>query len=355
MLHSLHIKNYRNLRDFRIETLKRVNLITGKNNTGKSSVLEAAAIYVSEGKFHRLCQILEMRGEFSAYSGISDFEAGVESFSSLFTRGQNPFKLEISIKDTDEVTLKFARFFNDIESDKGPGHIIMREVSMDVVSEAYPSFRLGLKVKKGDEAEYISIDRIYSYKRGYERPQTPNIQYVHTGSFDENTNGKLFDNIALTEKKAFVIEALQLIEPLTEDIHFRGEEKRSAYIKLAGNAEILPVRSMGDGMNRILTIILAIVNASGGYFLIDEFENGLHYKVQEKIWEIIFKLAKQLDVQVFATTHSNDCILGFTQALNSESIEGKLMRLDNKRGEIKEVEFLSEELQIAGNQNIEIR
>ena len=65
---------------------------------------------------------------------------------------------------------------------------------------------------------------------------------------------------------------------------------------------------MGDGINRILTIILAMVNCENGYLLIDEFENGLHYSVQEKLWEIIFYLAKRLNIQVFATTHSNDTI-----------------------------------------------
>ena len=114
---------------------------------------------------------------------------------------------------------------------------------------------------------------------------------------------------------------------------------------------------MGDGTNRILTIILALVNADNGYLLIDEFENGLHYSVQEKLWEIVFSLAEKLNVQVFATTHSEDCIDGFEQILNSpnNSLEGKLIRLDNKNGTIKQVEYSAKELKIANNNNIEIR
>jgi AAA15 family ATPase/GTPase len=41
MLKSLVIKNYRGLEDFQVEKLGRVNLIVGKNNSGKSTVLEA--------------------------------------------------------------------------------------------------------------------------------------------------------------------------------------------------------------------------------------------------------------------------------------------------------------------------
>jgi AAA15 family ATPase/GTPase len=42
-----------------------------------------------------------------------------------------------------------------------------------------------------------------------------------------------------------------------------------------------------------------MVNAQDGYLLIDEFENSLHYSVQEQVWKAIFSLAKSLNVQVF--------------------------------------------------------
>jgi AAA15 family ATPase/GTPase len=128
-------------------------------------------------------------------------------------------------------------------------------------------------------------------------------------------------------------------------------------IKLSEIPGVLPLKSMGDGINRILTIILALVNAENGFLLIDEFENGLHYSVQEQLWKIIFSLSKKLNVQVFVTTHSNDCISGFERELNSagNTVTGRLIRLDNVRGSIKQVEFLPNELKIASEQEIEIR
>jgi len=114
---------------------------------------------------------------------------------------------------------------------------------------------------------------------------------------------------------------------------------------------------MGDGINRVLTIILALVNSDNGFLLIDEFENGLHYTVQKQLWEIIFKLSYILQIQVFATTHSEDCISGFEQTLNNSQNQsmGKLIRLDNKNGNIVQVEFNANELKIADEQDIEIR
>ena len=63
MLDSLEIKNFRNLKEFRINSLARVNLITGKNNTGKSSILEALAIFASKGDSNVISKILAERGE----------------------------------------------------------------------------------------------------------------------------------------------------------------------------------------------------------------------------------------------------------------------------------------------------
>src|SRR2546421_5435584 len=49
MIHSFHIKNYRGFKDFTIEPFDRVNLITGSNNAGKTSLLEALYLNLTPG------------------------------------------------------------------------------------------------------------------------------------------------------------------------------------------------------------------------------------------------------------------------------------------------------------------
>lgn len=85
---------------------------------------------------------------------------------------------------------------------------------------------------------------------------------------------------------------------------------------------------MGEGMRRVLQIVLKLVNARDGLLLIDEFENGLHYSVQPKVWTMLFELAEKLNVQVFATTHSWDCIKAFAEvAKANEQVDGVLFHL----------------------------
>ncbi len=90
--------------------------------------------------------------------------------------------------------------------------------------------------------------------------------------------------------------------------------------------------------------------------LIDEIENGIHYSVQPELWQLIFQLARRLNVQVFATTHSWDCIKGFQRAAEKEKQEeGMLIRLGRRKGEAAVTLFDEEELGIATRQQIEVR
>src|SRR6218665_4013447 len=185
------------------------------------------------------------------------------------------------------------------------------------------------------------------------------VQFIRSKDINREINGSLWDKIALTEKEISVTEAMQIVEPSIERIAFiEGCAKdRKAVVKLSGMPHVLPLQSMGDGVNRILTIILALVNCGNGYLLIDEFENGLHHTVQEKLWEIVFRLSKELNVQVFATTHREDCIAGFGEALNSPNIalDGKLIRIENKKGMIRAVEYTPKEIRMATEHHIETR
>mgnify|MGYP003887959019 CR=1 FL=1 len=79
---------------------------------------------------------------------------------------------------------------------------------------------------------------------------------------------------------------------------------------------------------RVLQLALKIFPAKGGFLLIDEFENGLHYSVQERIWHLAFEMAQRLDIQIFATTHSWDCVESFSEVARSRSdIDGVLFRV----------------------------
>jgi AAA15 family ATPase/GTPase len=106
---------------------------------------------------------------------------------------------------------------------------------------------------------------------------------------------------------------------------------------------------------------LRAFSARDGYLLIDEFENGLHYSIQDEIWATVFDLAGSLNMQIFATTHSWDCIQSFSRvAQNRKDIKGVLFRVgrsarQSDRGKIISTVFADEKLCDITQDQLEVR
>jgi len=143
--------------------------------------------------------------------------------------------------------------------------------------------------------------------------------------------GPLWDKIALSDLENDVVSALKIIAPDIKAVSMVGGEgqrqSRTAIVRSSGFARPVPLRSFGDGLNRLFAIVLSLVNANDGLLLIDEFENGMHHTVQVDIWRGIFRLSKLLNVQVFATSHSWDAVEAFQGAAAEHGDDGLLIRL----------------------------
>jgi predicted ATPase len=137
--------------------------------------------------------------------------------------------------------------------------------------------------------------------------------------------------------------------------------KITILVKLKDENELIPIKSMGDGVFRALQIALTSFQSANGFFLIDEFENGLHYTVQEQIWDFIFKIAKQYNIQVFATTHSNDTVRSFLKvALDYQDLDGVAFRMGRSlrasdHGKIVATVFDEDSLTMYENMGVDIR
>ena len=377
---SIHIKNYKNLKDLKIDSLSKINLIVGKNNVGKSTLLEAISIFASGGNMSSLLEILDIRGEVYdfSYSLEQDtiIEKQLESFISLISDRKTETFIDngiciISDLNVDgiikkEVGIKLAKYI-ETSNDNKLQSISRTFLSNEDPRSGDPNIEYGILVKNIINNE--SQDILYKLG-GRIRQILPNIvqktkpyELVRTNQISRDKNPDLFDNISLTPLEKEIITALKIIDPNIENINFLSEEsnnrlnrikKRVPFVVFSSSSEKLRLTSMGDGINRVLTIILALLNSKDGFLLIDEFENGLHYSVQSQLWEIIFHLSDKLNVQVFATTHSDDCIKSFIES-DTQNI-GKLIRLENLDGDIKSIAFNDKDrLSFAIQNNIEVR
>jgi hypothetical protein len=142
-------------------------------------------------------------------------------------------------------------------------------------------------------------------RRGVPQPGMPaerKLPCSHVSAYGgEQTGmlGQLWDKIALSEFESEVTRALQIIDPEIEAVAMIGDDytgRRTAVVRQASMPRPVPLRSFGDGANRLFGIALALVTAKDGLLLIEEAENGLHHSVQYDVWKMIFALAQKLNV-----------------------------------------------------------
>ena len=366
MLNNLKIKNYRLFKDFEIPALANVNLIVGENNSGKSSLLEAIHLLTSDDVRSSLFHLLKERGEYISSVSNSRFEENKISayqIAHIFYNHLLKIRQTIKIFDNDNkhLNLQIALFnagdaqqlenaqevsIPRYEIDDGDKGIWFKHSQLDVSEAMY------LNTDDLVPAHNIRTSRMFPSK-------TTLSKFISTNYLGYDELSVLWDHITLTPKEDKIIEALQILEPSVNRISFTSSQTSNSGIllRLDNQEKPIPLGSMGDGMRRILTIAASLVNVSGGTLLIDEIDTGLYYVTLVDMWKLILKTAQKEKVQVFATTHSNDCIKAFTQALNEfEKPEfGKLIRLDKKDEGITATSYMADELHIAVEQDIEVR
>ena len=140
----------------------------------------------------------------------------------------------------------------------------------------------------------------------------------------------MWDALVQGPGQELVLTWLRMLDPRIQDLAYvsKGGD-RLALLKFQGQSRI-PLHSQGDGLTKLFHIALAVASSPGGVVLIDEFENGLHWSVQEKVWTAVAKAATQSEVQVFASTHSRDCIEAFTTAVRCGQPTASVYRLERQ-------------------------
>ena len=364
-IESITLERFRVFRELTIRGLGRVNLITGKNNAGKSSVLEGLRLLASSATSDVIYDILRHREENIEEAKEEGHPAdpdGLLQVSGLFhgfpllSEDPEPIAISTSGKSSPmSMTIRLDWLSQELDSDG------VRLVHLD---KPEPDGIAALIVERQDTTNVYPLERFrypYSMRRGRFGPSSETqmscIFVSPYGGGGTGMLGPLWDKIALSDREKDVVGALRIIDPHISAVSMVGSNRRKpmAIVRADNIERPIPLRSFGDGLNRLFGIILSLVNARGGLLLVDEIENGLHHTVQLDVWRTIFRLAQTLDIQVFATSHSWDAVEAFQEAAAEAPEEGVLIRLARRGKDIIPTVLSEDELAIATRDQIEVR
>ncbi len=373
MFKKISIEGFRVLKKIEIDDFKQFNLIVGKNNCGKTSILEALYQSINPGNASLL-------GKVNNWKNLNPFNP--DSWKTLFYKLDINTHIELKSEffkpsETREIKIEPILEIGSLETSLDIEYETSKETyikdSSSTLSPTISGLQLQFEItvdKRKRLGPYLStiitnknipqptkngmLFDPYIIENDPKYECTTNGRFIHPLNIQQGL-GLRFSKIAIKKQKGFIIDILKKLDPNLTDLELVGD---TIYADL-GYKELAPIRILGDGLLKILAINNDIAITEGGSILIDEIENGLHHTSQKLLWDSIFKTAKQFNVQLIATTHSYECVKSFLDsymAQESKNDDLRLFRIERRRdNEYKVIKYNSKELEIAIAKDWEIR
>lgn len=349
MYRDIRIENFRSIRFADLKGLKRVNLIFGKNNVGKSSLLEA--LFLSSGQSNPMVP--------ASINNLRDYKTkNVSDLGLYFYNFNTENKIRISSEQESMRDLTISLFESKDEK------IDLDETKVSA-NRSFYHFGLKLDYKLNDEAYKSEI--ILREKEGEKEALEASVglddRYMDEMICTFLPSKYLYDEAIqgihemITDKQELILlKALRIIEPRVKDIQAVGGN----FLVDIGLERRMPINMMGDGIRKLIAIIGSIYENRNGVLLIDEIDNGIHFSYMSKIWKVVMQTAEKLNTQIFATTHSIDSLKGMRDALvdstkkiREEAASIKLIRTEDDTLEALMYDY--KEFDYVIGQEIEIR
>jgi AAA15 family ATPase/GTPase len=313
-LTDIEIKQFKCFTDFKASGFKRVNLIGGKNNIGKTALMEACLINVRSNNINEMI------------FAISYIEFARE-------------RLNLDSFNRDEI-------LNNIKTYCAKSNLSSNEFFIKDLD--------GIK-------EYIFNINGYSKNINSNNLSYPDIVKQLTPSYS-----KFLDSHG--ESNPVLSGSYQIIQMLDKEIELntyiqKFDDNIESFKVIGGvpfckkNSEYRKITNFGDGLRNYISIICSLYVCENSYLFIDEIDNGIYYEHFDRLWEIILTLSKQTNCQVFATTHSKEMLESFARVakkLDEQDISYTLL-VKNKKQELKTISLGYKGLLESTEQDIEVR
>lgn len=283
---TVSFKNFKCFEELDVKDIKRVNLIAGKNNIGKTAFMEGVELIVSS-------------------KDAIDLSFNI---SKMMERRQYRYcELDFIYENSSYVELKTDN----------------KKISIEYIeNNSLEEYQPALKLNVNSDEKIVTVEEIanricnlpFIRRNRYDSIKS-RVNFIKSVAMDEREIAILYGDLIDLNKEEFLNSSLQLFDENIIALKQKATNK-GIILKVALKDREFPVllSSLGEGINRYIAILCAIWASKDGYLFIDEIENGIHFTNYEKLWEIIFEASKMANCQVFVTTHSKECIEAFNRA-----------------------------------------
>lgn len=315
-LDKLEIEHFRGIKKTTIDELKYVNIFMGKNNSCKTTLLEALFLLMGAHNPEILIRISHFRDltvrtmkDFSAFFHNLNYQCpitirafyGSTSRELTISASQNTDIEELIIPNNEQ----YSTEYNFTDTENNPKNAFF-ELLLNLKNEKGIKSESKIKMQQGQQGGF-SVQLKQSLKS-----ITPAVYLTPKTGITINLEHTLED-IIVHKKQREIIDILKIIDSNITDITM-GTDRR-IYLD-TGLERLVPLQVAGDGIRRILTVLLAVYDAQNGVLLIDEIENGLHFSTLKTLCKILMQATKKFNVQILATTHSIEVLKSLSATIH---------------------------------------
>ncbi len=283
-----------------------MNLLFGKNNCGKSSVLEA--VFLISGFSNPLLPVsINMLRNYNKHAFgdllLDFYNLDTNNLIELFAKGSYNRSLVISPIQSvsNNISLESLASGNSDNVQKYYGLKLAYKYGEEKTTY-HSEF-----IIEGDDTENNRIRRDKRYEEELK------AMYIPASYMSVPVNER-FAQIVKEKKENEIIAILKVLDPRIIDMQLVDTE----LLVDIGLSHRLPVNVMGDGMRKLISIILSVYSCKDGVLMIDEVDNGFHYTTMPLLWKALLTAAKANNTQVFVTSHNIDSLRGLSKVLEED-------------------------------------
>lgn len=382
MYTEISIRGFRTFERIKLEGLGRVNVVVGENGAGKTSFLEAVRLLGARGNPAALYASAMERGEYDVEddddNGSSDRVAVLRfAFHGREVGAGAAFEIEAVDPAMQAFRIR-AEVFDASPLDPEAPVFIDPKIEDPASSSGYeergmfPEWAIRITgFGKNARPTELPVGWSQAHAARFRLAAPPALArirspkalpvFLRANSLDDVILGHLWDGVVATPAKEGVVASLRHIEPSVRDIDLRADRRLPFRSRVAvrlsnGKESSAPIGSLGEGITWLFALALGVEATPGAVLLVDDIDAGLHHRVMESMWHLVLDAACRRGIQVFASTHSIDCLTALRRVCEqrpSWSEEIRVVRL--VKGAAKAITFTAEELQTAIDGEIEVR
>lgn len=313
---SLSFNSYRGLKKLSLEKLRRINIIGGCNGTGKSTLLEGIFLILDRRGPIAIARPFQWRNvPLSNLHGLTQLFSGSDRSKTI--------GIESTTQDGNiKLSLKLGPIPTGLTVTLASG-AVERQPSAQQTGNGGIGLNLETTVNSApDDASFVipvpegmNVNMYRPGKAGI----PPAVLMTAKTRNDPPSDAVRLTTIIREGKLPDLLRIAAVVRPELKSIQLLQDGPVALMHAQLEDGQLLPLSMLGDGLHTVVSIALTIMTLRGGVLLLDEFDSAIHYSVMKDVWSIIGDLANTYNCQIFAATHSRECIAAAAEGLSEAS------------------------------------